>query len=266
MADHGTTARYESGCHCPTCTEAARKAQARRELLKATGRWQPFTNPDPVRAHLQALAAAGLTRNDIARATHTPIDTLDHIRRGHYTQVRTETARRILAVNPNHATTNRFVIDATGTRRRLQALYWRGYSTEALCRATGIPDRNLRAITRGSATHITRETRDAATAAYRRLADTDPAEIGVPADAAERALAFARRRGWAPAAAWDDDTIDDPNATPDLGAQTRRRDAIAEDAAFIAKTTGADRDLIAARLGITRTYLDRSLERAKAAA
>jgi len=32
----------------------------------------------------------------------------------------------------------------------------------------------------------------------------------------------AAARGWAPPLAWDDDTIDDPNATPDLGAETPR--------------------------------------------
>lgn len=262
--DHGTLARYETPCRCLPCTDASRKANQRRRLLKATGRWQPYTDPAPVRAHLAALRDAGLTLVEIVHATATPAQTLDHIRRGDYTRVRTETARRILAVDPARIDAERYLTDATGTRRRLQALYWRGHPTAAICAATGLNERTVRAITRGAAIRVARTTRDAVHDAYRRLADQDPARRGTPDDAVRRARAFARRGGFAPAAAWDDDTIDDPRAVPDLGAETSRREALAEDAAWIAATEVRDPNLIAARLGISRDYLDQVRERTAA--
>lgn len=266
-AAHGSTRAYRLGCHCPDCTNAVRKDEGRRALLKATGRWQPFTDPTPARDHIAALLAAGLRREDIARAADTTCPTLDHIRRGDYGKIRTEIAHRILAVDPTRTSPDRYLLDATGTRRRLQALYWRGYSTEAILRLTGLASaKNVRDITRGASAHVERETRDAVADAYRRLADTDPAEHGVTSDAVHRARAYALRRGFAPAAAWDDDTIDDPAASPDLGAKTKRRDALAEDAEWIARTTGAGPDQIAERLGVTRNYLDKIHERVKAAA
>lgn len=262
---HGTERRYRLNCHCDACKEAARKARARRALLAATGRWQPYTDPTPARQHVHALLDAGFTRQEIARTAGASQPTIDRLIHGRTTEIRTQIAHAILAIDPQRTRPDRFLTDATGTRRRLQALYWRGYSTEAILRATALgSDRNIRLITRGEIAQVTRPTRDAVDGAYRHLADLDPAEYGVPHDAAQRARAFARRRGFAPAAAWDEDTIDDPAAVPDLGAKVKRQDAIAEDAEWIARTTGAGPDQIAARLGVSRNYLDKVRERAVA--
>lgn len=258
---HGTPARYGRGCHCPACTNAVRLAEGRRRLLRESGRWEPFTDPRPAREHVAALLAAGLTRGNIAQAAGIPLPTLDHLRRGDYRTVRAQISRAILAIDPARARPDRYLVDATGTRRRVQALYWRGFTTAAMNAQTGIEASYLRALARGVPL-VTRDTRAVVAALYRRWHDQDPCPHGVDGAAAARARAFARRRGFAPPGAWTD--IDDPAEAPDLGERTRRPLAVAEDVEFIRRTTGVcDRDVIAARLGVARDTLDRNLERAK---
>jgi hypothetical protein len=100
--------------------------------------------------------------------------------------------------------------DPTGTTRRLQALMAIGYTQAALCRAMQLNASHLNRLING---HLGYKV-NAGTAAkvkdvYRQLSMTPG-----PHDRARR---FAKARGWAPPLAWDEDTIDDPAAKPDLG-------------------------------------------------
>lgn len=106
-------------------------------------------------------------------------------------------------------------IDSTGTRRRLEALAAIGWSANALADHTGLSYRWLRELRAGKTDRITRKTRDRVTAIYNQLWDTP--------GPCPWARGHATRHGWAVPMAWDDDTIDDPTAQPDLGRPARGR-------------------------------------------
>lgn len=103
-----------------------------------------------------------------------------------------------------HQTT---VVDATGTRRRLQALAALGWSWHNLAPMFGCTRGAVSLWVRGR--HVHAETRERVRAVYETLAGT----AGPSAESRRRAV----QRGWAPPQAWDD-TIDDPDATPNMGA------------------------------------------------
>lgn len=69
---------------------------------------------------------------------------------------------------------------------------------------------------------VTVATRDAVRALYDELWDAiPPAAAWRERQATSRARGLAARYGWAPPMAWDDETIDDPAAVPDLGEDER---------------------------------------------
>jgi hypothetical protein len=57
---------------------------------------------------------------------------------------------------------------------------------------------------------VYRKTHEAVAAAYDALSMKLPPDTGI----SRQVRAHAERRGWAPPLAWDDDTIDDPDAVP----------------------------------------------------
>lgn len=264
------TAYKTDGCRCYACA-AAKSAYAReRERAILNGTWQPFAEAQPVRDHFAMLAAHGIGWRRASRLAGISTGTTAKILYGvplrgrpPAAKVRTETAAAILAVRPApEAPADYAVVDATGYRRRLQALVALGYPQGYLASELGIRPSNFHIRTERVLARHARAARDL----YDRLWNQNPADSGVTVIGATRARRYAAAYGWPPPLAWDDDTIDDPDAQPDLGGQVRRQDALAEDAAFIARTTGADLDQIAARLGVTRNYLDKIRERQTAAA
>jgi hypothetical protein len=93
-------------------------------------------------------------------------------------------------------------IDPTGTRRRLHALIALGWPTAIIFAEAGMP-KNSR-IGRYPTVHI--ETAAKIKAVYERLSMTP--------GPSPRSRMLARKAGYLPPLAWDDDTIDDPNAQP----------------------------------------------------
>ena len=85
-----------------------------------------------------------------------------------------------------------------------------------------------------------------------------PGRHGVTAKGVAMARALAKNRGWPPTRYWDafPGAIDDPHFTPEYG--RTRLEILAEDGAW-AMAGGVDRDLVADRLGVDRSYLDRAL-------
>lgn len=103
-------------------------------------------------------------------------------------------------------------VDATGTRRRLQALAAMGWPADDISVRSGISVRTIRSIYSG-ATTVRRSVADAATALYNQLGLTEgPGRL---------CKTRARNRGWVTALAWDDDTIDDPTKRPRIGNPAR---------------------------------------------
>lgn len=221
---HGQRATYlHHGCRCPLCRHAQAAYVASRTRLIAYGRWQANVDAEPARQHVRALAAAGITERQIAtRAgiTHPVIRNLIHGAAGRTPskKLRRENADRILAI-PLPTTidpTGTRRVDATGTRRRLQALTAAGWPLSNLARRCGILRRHLFDILHGHVHAVTPRTE----ATIRRLYDRTwnqqptPDQRVRPVDA-DTARAIAARHRWAPALAWDDDHIDDPQAVPD---------------------------------------------------
>jgi hypothetical protein len=106
-------------------------------------------------------------------------------------------------------------LDSGGTRLRLRALHVMGHSSARIARALGAREMTIRRLTRGDASSVSPQLRDAVTALYDTWWDKRAPER----TRAERAAAtLARRRAaagnWCAAAALDDDQLDTPGYRP----------------------------------------------------
>lgn len=149
-------------------------------------------------------------------------------------------------------------VDATGTRRRVQALVAIGWPMSQQSARLGMERSSVHAMTRHTWVHL--DTAAKVTALYD--------ELSMVPGPNNRARLQAKKRGWAPPLAWAEDEIDDPTARPNIGThQPRSFDEVAVQRAMHAdrvplrpvERTAAVRRLtaaglsaaqIAARLGI----------------
>ncbi|MCV2489779.1 helix-turn-helix domain containing protein [Geodermatophilus sp. YIM 151500] len=230
---HGTRAAYvKDRCRCADCTAANTAASRTATRERTYGRWQPYVDAGPVRDHIAALRAAGTGVVRIAQlagpsvrylrelAEHSHGDTLGTRR------VRPSTATRILAIGINDTSrTPHSRVDATGTRRRLQALIAIGWPAELLAAHLGRRPNSLhRSMTGESVTASTAH--DVATL-YQRLWDVpSPRLTGGQRAAADAARAHAATQGWQPPLAWDD--IDTDPTPPAPATRLPQRDDIDE--------------------------------------
>jgi len=191
--------------------------EAWRTRQHAYGRFvSAYVDPAPVRTHVRALQAAGLGQRRIAELAGVHRTHITSLNRGRSrtkpdqlaTKISARVASAILAVpipgNPVAVAAAGARIDATGTRRRLQALVAVGYPATGLGERIGVSATNM-AHTMGATRVTVRRARQVAFL-YEQLSHL-PGE-------SKRARMRARRQGWAPPLAWDEDTIDDPAASP----------------------------------------------------
>lgn len=223
---HGTYAAFVlDGCRCADCREAKRVYELHRRQQIAYGRWEPYTDAEPVRAHLRTLMDAGMGLKRIAEVSGISSGSLTKIvygitnpdgsHRPPARKVRHETARRLLDTRLDLADGAK--VDGTGTRRRLQALVALGYPQAYLQERIGHQNLN-RVIHGGGAGKVYLATHKAVTALYDELSMRLPAPVGrKEREASTRARTIARRHGWLPPLAWDDELLDDPDATPATG-------------------------------------------------
>jgi len=269
VRDHGY-ARYRlDGCRCYTCARAVSEYNARRDRLIAYGRWQPYVDAAPVRDHVRLLMSASIGRRTIVRAAGVSHGALSQLLYGTTgrppsRRVRPDTAHRLLSLTPSlDLVADGTPVDATGTRRRLQALIAIGWPQAALAARLGWAPSNFCSLL--GAPRVTARTARAARTLYDDLWNVQPDEHGhATRHAASRARNLARRNGWPPPIAWDDDTIAIPDAAPDRGAADRAS-TIMENAAELAEQ-GYTRDQVAERLGVTRGAVDTALRRERGTA
>jgi len=264
---HGQRAAYvKDRCRCNPCTAANTAAGRTAARGRALGRPGPLVDAGDVRAHLGQLRRAHVGYAQIARlsgtsATHIREIAGTVVRSGNrppIRRIRTDLAVRLLAIEPTPA--NRAPhchVDATGARRRLQALVAIGWPPDTLAHRLGRTPADLRrtltcttAVTERSARHV----RDL----YDRLWDTQPPRA-TPAQrhAAESARAHAASHRWAPPLAWDDIETDrrprpDP-ATPSAQAKPHLDEiaverAVAGDGVLLGDLTPAEQTEVVHRL------------------
>lgn len=151
--------------------------------------------------------------------------------------------------------------DATGTRRRLQALVAMGWTRGALGAELGTAPGNVARWLGGRQATVQPSTDRKIRALYERLWATR----GPSTQTAKEA----RRRGWAPPAAWDDDTIDDPAADPvglldgDAPRSRRRLQNVIEEFEHTRPAHGGMITVAAAKLDMTPQALQMVLYRAR---
>jgi hypothetical protein len=124
------------------------------------------------------------------------------------------------------------MVPAAGTIRRAQALAVAGWPLARTAREAGLSPYRMDQVLKADTVPV--ETARAVAAVYARYNSTSPGLCGVSHIHARAARDRAAAAGWAPPAAWDDDTIDDPDAVPQWtghcgttrGADLHERDGI----------------------------------------
>lgn len=154
------------------------------------------------------------------------------------------------------------LVDSTGSRRRIEALMTLGYTAQAIGDRTGLSRHAIYNLLRErSLPRLLRTHAEKIAAVYDELWDK-PAP---PSRGARYVSRQAARRGHAPPLAWDDDTIDDPNAEPRLDAEGSTVDWVAIDRALQGEDVVLSQDekhaaaLSLFRAGATKTSVAKTL-------
>lgn len=116
------------------------------------------------------------------------------------------------------------MIDATGTTRRLRALYALGWTSTDIAPRLGWSPARVGHLASGRQDQVHRDTAAKIAAVYDDLSMTVPQDPDVLPARTIRVHDRQRRqsaaKGWAPPLAWDD--IDDPDERPTFGRRTRK--------------------------------------------
>lgn len=265
MRQHGTRSCYvQDKCHCDRCKAANTASQAawrRRKLEEGYGARPPsFVDAGPARQHVRALMAAGVGRRRVAELAGVAPSVVGKLIYGARSRgqapairIRPATERKLLAVKADVA--DGAHVDSTGTRRRLQALMLMGWSGSELGRRIGVLPTNMPSLIHG--TRVTAARARAVRHLYEELRDRRPtARNGQHAASIARATAAACRLGWAPPAAWDHATIDDPAGWPDVGERPRSHVVDLNEVQHLAEG-GCSLEEIARRMNTTVASIER---------
>jgi plasmid maintenance system antidote protein VapI len=207
LPDHGARARYLRGCRCTDCSNAHYRYMARYRLDREHGQHRRIDSTQ---------ARATITRWLDAGWAYTPLAALigcsdtvivDLVAGKPRLNAATAELIRRLPAEPRQPV-GRAHTDGTGTIRRGRALVRIGYQINIIAKAIGMhPDALGRLINRNESIVLVSTAR-AMTAAYKQWA-WRPGPC-------QQSRSHAQRLGWHGPMAWDTDTIDDPNADPDV--------------------------------------------------
>lgn len=208
---HGVRATYVlDKCRCKPCRDAHRLYETSRARRIAYGREGRLVDAQPAREHIRHLQAADMGYRRVAELAGVGRVTVQKILGGR-ARIDRDVAAKILAVRAGSPAPAR-VVDATGTQRRLQALVALGWNQNRLAERLGILPSNFTGLIRGKWPKVHCRTADAVAALYDELSMTVPP----PSRSANVARTAARKAGWLPPLAWDEDTIDNPAAKPSV--------------------------------------------------
>ena len=254
---HGSTTAYaKQGCRCDVCKVANSKRAKMWRLQRLRG-FDHLVDADQLRDHVAMLMAAGMSFQAIAHCAgwtsrNGLADAITHKR------VKPRTLARVLAVKLDSDNRRDAYTDATGTRRRLQALAVNGWSSYYLAERLGhAHPATVQDIAKGKTLTIRLRTKDAIKDLYEELWDQPGPNV--------RAANLAKKKGWLPALAWDDDLIDRPEHEP---ADVRRRGISGggsgltlEDIEDARQQGYESAEQIGWRLGVTRDAVQQILSR-----
>lgn len=217
---HGTRLAYQKdGCRCTPCLRAASR-QNKLIAYRTHAGTHTYVDAAIARDHVNRLLAT-LTVGQIEQRSgvhRTAIRVLvgDFPGRPASKRITRTTHAALLAVRPVRVGPETSgLVDRCGTQRRLRALIALGWTARYLTRRLGMSSRTIGTVTADLGAPVRVSTRARVAALYDELALAIPA----PSRGTTIARGVARRNGWVPPLAWDDDAIDDPAATPDLGQQ-----------------------------------------------
>lgn len=148
-----------------------------------------------------------------------------------------------------------FMVDATGTHRRLQGLAAIGWSSREIAARLGVTPQTLRRLHLQA--HCWSSTRDRVAAVYDELSMTPGGNV--------RTVTWARKRGWVVPLGWNDEEIDDPAALPRHRAPNptpgRPRDTDRDERIWELTRAGLSSAEIAVRLRTTKRQVERARAR-----
>lgn len=204
---HGERRCYLRGCRRPECLNAHYRYMSRYRLDRERGSARRIP-PGPAAQHVQNLAAAGWTIGQIAAAAGCAERTLLDLRAQANKTIQKTLADRILKARPTLATVpGNTKVPAVGTVRRVQALRAIGYSLTDIAAAMGMAHTALSNTVCGRRPAVAVDTARACQRVYKQLSERP----GTSKRSTNRAAVM----GWAPPAAWDEESIDDPQARPE---------------------------------------------------
>ncbi|WP_306365400.1 hypothetical protein [Nocardia sp. CC227C] len=182
-------------------------ARARQQKLyrwRRANNIQVFTDPQPVRDHIELLMSWGMTIGMIGQAAGCSGQAIAYIARAAFPRVTTDLARRIRAVG-HHPRPGQCFALAIGARRRIEALNTLGWQSEYLAE-------RLDVYGRVRLQHMIKQPRIRYTtwAAIRDLYD----ELSGTPGPGHNTMVRARNRGLAPPLAWYGRDIDHPDTRP----------------------------------------------------
>lgn len=238
---HGTNAGYHRRCGCQPCADANFRTEKQRAYVRArTG--GNYSIPVPVVAqHIERLLAqTGATVSAVSLAARVSASPVHRIRRHETTWVRRAVAERILTTTPDDVlAVPNIKVDARMTIlrvRSMQALGWPiGWQSEQV----GVVARDGTTLTRLGRT-VSGNTARKIAALAARVGDTPGPSL--------RAATHARKEGWYPPAAYDDEGNLIPDAV-DEGPATQHAKDVLQTAALAAQGRGVE--AIAAEMGFT---------------
>lgn len=267
--EHGTYVAYKlDNCRCLPCSAAHSDYAATLARDHAYGRAR-LVDAEPIRQHIRDLSGAGVGLKRITALTGinggvlsklmygTALD--DGSRRPPSRRITRANASKILAVKPEHVAPGALV-PAVGTARRVQALMACGWSLPVIAARAGVDRQALDAVLRGHREMVQARTAKLIGSVFEVLWDVEP-----PADtrgervARTRAIRRATAAGWVPPMAWDDGTIDDPDASPSVTALAAR--GVDLDEWLYLVRAGESLEHAARRLGVSLGAIERAGQR-----
>lgn len=208
--DYGYAQRER--CQCDPCIKARRRYQ--KELMVDHVRGKKRRVPaEPSRVHVRKLMHCGFTYSQIAQAAGLSHSQIRHLIVGNDNQggkvveyLLPTTAEAILKVTWRDCDRYDQFFPKEGISRRVRALQYMGHSMRDIADAAGVTES---AVYRWmETTYCKRSTLEKLDEVYGRLSMVRGTN--------ERTRWQAYREGYMPPMAWDDATIDDPEAEPDL--------------------------------------------------